>query len=398
MSHNSDGGGYRSIAFLSATLFAAAGYLHFSGIALSQVHDAAPVSAVARSADVPVALPKHAYWLSREFRPGDMRLVDIVGAGDVMMGSRDQGLNPDLHADADIVSVVGGDLAAIFKRADVAFVNLEGPLYDGDEASSKDCGHCYAFRVPTAYAQLLSQLGVHAVSLANNHSGDYGEEGRASTLATLRFHHIGYFGLDREAGRTADVALKDGTEAGMVSFAPNNDTLDINDLDAEARIVRSLKSTHRIVIVSFHGGAEGEQYEHVAEGHAYFHGEDRGDVLRFAHNAIDAGADIVIGQGPHVPRALEIYRGHLIAYSLGNFWTYGAIDTSAVRGDGPVLEAWLAPDGTVAGFAIHSTEQHDSGVPHLDPANDAEQLILQLTRSDFPDTAAALDAAEHAQD
>ena len=96
-----------------------------------------------------------------------------------------------------------------------------------------------------------------------------------------------------------------------------------------------------------------------APGHAFFDGEDRGDVLAFAHNAVDAGADIVIGQGPHVPRALELYRGHLIAYSLGNFWTYGAIDTTAVRGDGPSLEAWLAPDGTVAGFAIHSTDQHE---------------------------------------
>ena len=84
-----------------------------------------------------------------------------------------------------------------------------------------------------------------------------------------------------------------------------------------------------------------------------FDGEDRGDVVRFAHAAIDAGADIVIGQGPHVPRAVELYRGHLIAYSLGNFWTYEGVMNYAVSGLGPVLEAWLAPDGTVAGLAIH---------------------------------------------
>jgi hypothetical protein len=64
-----------------------------------------------------------------------------------------------------------------------------------------------------------------------------------------------------------------------------------------------------------------------------------------------------------------------------------------VRGDGPVIEAWLAPDGTVAGFAIHSTAQHDGNVPALDPSDDAEQHVLALTRSDFPQTAARLDAA-----
>ena len=222
----------------------------------------------------------------------------------------------------------------LFARADIAFANLEGPLYDGEEPTDNFCGHCYAFRSPTSYVRFLAQLGLGAVSLANNHSADYGDAGRASTLAVLRANRIGAFGLDRDDARSADMTLRDGTQAALISFAPNSGTLDINDFDTEARLIRALKATHRIVVVSFHGGAEGFEYAHVEAGHAGFKGEDRGDVLRFAHTAVDAGADIVIGQGPHVPRALELYRGHLIAYSLGNFWTYGAIDTSAVRGEG----------------------------------------------------------------
>ena len=390
-----DPGGHFIFGIIAALLFIAAAILHLSGVSLSPLHNAlifhrqAPPKRVAA-----FVAPAHYFWLSRDFSPGDPGLVDVVGAGDVMMGSRDQGLDPDIDAANDVSELVGEAIPAIFHRADIAFVNLEGPLYDGDDPPAKTCAHCYVFRSPTSYARLLAQLGVSAVSLANNHAGDYGDAGRATTIAALQANHIGYFGLDRDDARIAERTLKSGDRAAIVSFAPNTGTLDINDPDAEARLIRDLKASHRIVVVSFHGGGEGKDYEHVVAGHVFFDGEDRGDVVAFAHSAIDAGADIVIGQGPHVPRALELYRGHLIAYSLGNFWTYGGIDTSAARGAGPVLEAWLAPDGTLAGFAIHSTEQHEMGVPRPDPEGDAERRILALTRADFPETAARLDKAQ----
>ncbi len=400
-------GELRGIAALSAIVFGVVAYGHCAGIVLSPQPSAArdvPQAAVTRRTKELAAperlrhFPEHLFWLSRAFRPGDPRLVDVVGAGDIMMGSPDYGLNPALRPDVNASLLVGGNIAAVFRRADIAFANLEGPLYDGDGAPSKDCDHCYTFRSPTYYARYLAQLEIRAVSLANNHSGDYGETGRDSTIAALRDNGIGSFGLDRDGARVAEFTLADGTRAALVSFAPNAGTLDINDPNTETGIIRSLKKSYAIVIVSFHGGGEGDDYSHVADAREYFHGEDRGNVVEFAHTAIDAGADIVIGQGPHVPRALEIRHGHLIAYSLGNFWTYGAIDTSAIRGAGPVLEAWLAPDGTIAGFAIHSTEQRGFGVPRLDPAKDAEHAMLALTRADFPATAAMLDSAERTRE
>jgi hypothetical protein len=387
-----DPGGHFIFGLAAAALFAVAAVVHLSAISLSPLHRATLPHAH-RQVPKRVAaahLPAHFFWLSREFQPGNTRLIDVVGAGDIMMGSRDQGLDPDIDAANDASELVTERVASIFRRADIAFANLEGPLYDGDDPPAKVCGHCYVFRSPTAYAKILAQLGISAVSLANNHSGDYGDEGRASTIAALDANHIGYFGLDQDGARVAERSLKSGARAAIVSFAPNTGTLDINDPDAAARLIRRLKRTHDIVVVSFHGGAEGEDFAHVVAGHAFFDGEDRGDVMAFAHRAIDAGADIVIGQGPHVPRALEIYRGRLIAYSLGNFWTYGAIGTAAARGAGPVLEAWLAPDGTIAGFAIHSTEQRTTGLPRLDPDGDAERRILDLTRSDFPGTGTML--------
>jgi capsule synthesis protein PGA_cap len=360
-----------------------------------------PAAVVAANAQAPLKLqpgvggadaryPETQIWLSTAYHPGDSRLTDIVGAGDVMMGSISSGLNPALKPGVDVASLVGSDLAGIFRHADVAFVNLEGPLYEGGQGTGKDCAQCFAFHGPTFYAGILHSLGVDVVSLANNHSGDYGEAGRDSTMAALRANGIAYGGLDRDGARAGEMVLPNGKKVALVAFAPNNGTLNINDLPRAADIVRDLKKTHDLVMVSFHGGGEGWTYVHVAKGPEMFVGENRGNVTLFAHTVIDAGADIVIGQGPHVPRAVEVYRGHLIAYSLGNFWTYSGVQTYAVSGLGPVLEAWVAPDGQIAGFTIHSTRQAGLGVPHLDPLDEASRYMLYLTKSDFPATAVLL--------
>jgi poly-gamma-glutamate capsule biosynthesis protein CapA/YwtB (metallophosphatase superfamily) len=337
-----------------------------------------------------VRYPEQQIWLSATYKPGDARLTDIVGAGDVMMGSIGAGLNPALKPGVDVASLVGNELAGIFRHADVAFVNLEGPLYEGGQGTGKSCAQCFAFHGPTFYAGVLRSFGIDVVSLANNHSGDYGEAGRDSTMAALRANGITFGGLDRDDARTGEMVLPNGKKVGFIAFAPNNGTLNINDLTRAAQLVRDLKKTHDLVMVSFHGGGEGWTYVHVAKGSETFVGENRGNVTLFAHTVIDAGADIVIGQGPHVPRALEVYRGHLIAYSLGNFWTYAGVQTYAVSGMGPVLEAWVAPDGAIAGFTIHSTRQAGLGVPHLDPLDEAARYMLYLTKSDFPGSYALL--------
>ena len=342
---------------------------------------------------IPAPPPGAKLWFSTEYQPGDSRLVDVVAGGDVMMGSIDADLNSAIKPHVDAATLIGDALAATFRHADVAFVNLEGPLYDGPEHTAKDCDRCFSFRSPRFYADVLASLHISAVSLANNHSGDFGEAGRVSTMAELRARGIGFGGLDRDGERAATVLLKDGRDAAVIAFAPNSGTLDINDIPAAAERIRALKKSHALVIVSFHGGGEGWDRVHVVDGDEEFAGEDRGNVVAFAHAAIDAGADIVIGQGPHVPRAVEIYRNHLIAYSLGNFWTYEGVMTYAVSGLGPVLEAWLAPDGTIAGFTIHSTRQAGLGVPHLDSDDEAARYVYYLTKSDFPGTGAKLDGA-----
>lgn len=338
----------------------------------------------------PAPPPGTQLWLSQQYKAGDPHLISIVAGGDVMMGARDIALNPAIVPGVDAASLIGTNLATLFRRADLAFVNLEGVLYDGDEPGTKaGCTRCYSFRSPRYYADVLASLRLSAVSLANNHSGDYAA-GRATTMAELKKRGIGFAGLDQDGARYATLALRDGRQAAMVGFAPNDGTLDINAIDDAAKLVRTLKATHAVVVVWFHGGGEGWDHAHIPRGHEEFAGEDRGDVIGFSHAMIEAGADIVIGSGPHVPRAFEIYRGHLIAYSLGNFWTYDGVSVAEVRGLGPVIEAWLAPDGSIAGLTLHSTRQTGTGVPRLDPADEAAKYAYHLTRSDFPDTAAML--------
>ena len=339
--------------------------------------------------DLPAA-PAKQIWLSKTVQPGDASLIDFVAAGDTMMGSTSAGLNPAIRPGVDVATLIGADLAGIFRHADISFLNLEGPLYDGKDSSGKDCANCFAFHSPTFYAGIFANLGIDVANMANNHSGDYGEPGRAATMAALKANGIAFDGLDRDGARAAELLLPGGKRAAIIGFAPNSGTLNLNDLPKAQALVRELKKTHDLVIVSFHGGAEGWANVHVTGKTETYVGENRGNVVAFAHSVIDAGADLVIGHGPHVPRAVEIYKNHLIAYSLGNFWTYDGVMNYAVSGLGPVLEAWIAPDGSIAGFTIHSTRQAGLGVPRLDPVDEAARYVFYLTKTDFPATHAVL--------
>jgi len=118
----------------------------------------------------------------------------------------------------------------------------------------------------------------------------------------------------------------------LIAFAPFANANDMLDMEQAAQTIEALAGRSDVVIVSMHAGAEGEEALRLPFAHEYYHGEDRGDSVAFAHRLIDAGADLIIGHGPHVPRALELYRDRLIAYSLGNFCTYYGIRITGLNG------------------------------------------------------------------
>jgi poly-gamma-glutamate capsule biosynthesis protein CapA/YwtB (metallophosphatase superfamily) len=306
----------------------------------------------------------------------------VASVGDIMLGST----FPDTTG-ASLPPEDGAHLldevAPALKSADLAIGNLEGPLYDGTEPSAK-CAHkaegtCYAFRVPVRYAKLLADAGFAAMGVANNHAKDFGPAGQQSSIIALTAVGIAQSGAP---GVVAHMTVK-GKKVSYVAFATYPQFNNALDVDVATSLIQDETKLADYVIVSFHGGAEGADRQHVPVGHEMFLGEDRGDLRTFTHAMIDAGAALVFGHGPHVVRGMEIYKGHLIAYSLGNFATYGHINMKGVNGLSLVLAARLAKDGSFLGGTIYPVYQEYPGGPHTDPKGRVLDVVRLLSQADF---------------
>jgi hypothetical protein len=292
--------------------------------------------------------------------------------GDVMMGSA-----PELPADGG-ASYFKGVSGAI--RADVALANLEGTL--STEGSSK-CGagssSCFAFRTPPSYARWLRRAGFTILNLANNHAADFGEAGETQTLRALAGQRL------LHTGRPGEITVQTvrGIRVAVLGFAPYPWAQSLLDIGAAKRLVAQARVRADVVVVTMHAGAEGTAHQHVRPGTETFLGEDRGNPLAFAHAVVDAGADLVVGSGPHVLRGLEWYRGKLIAYSLGNFGGYGAFVLSGPLGVTAILRVELRGDGRIVAARLVAVRLVGAGVPKLDPTGRAFSLARSLSRSDF---------------
>ncbi|HEY7547141.1 MAG TPA: CapA family protein, partial [Blastocatellia bacterium] len=239
--------------------------------------------------------------------------------------------------------------------------------------------NCYAFRVPTRYGRYLKEAGFDVMSLANNHAMDFGAEGRASSARTLDALGIAHSGA---VGDIARLTAK-GKRIALIAFATYPTSYNLNDLESAKKLVSDLAAANDIVIVSFHGGAEGASRQRVPYSAEMFFGENRGDLRRFSRAMIDVGADLVIGHGPHVVRGMEVYGNRLIAYSLGNFATYGRFSLTGPLGLSLILQVRLRMDGAFAGGKIHAVKQEKPGGPRLDPQGAIIPLVRQLSIEDF---------------
>jgi poly-gamma-glutamate capsule biosynthesis protein CapA/YwtB (metallophosphatase superfamily) len=222
------------------------------------------------------------------------------------------------------------------------------------------------------------------MSLANNHAGDFGDAGRASTRQVLDDLEIKYVGSDRGKFATTIIDVR-GTRVGLVGFAHNDIVPNVNDLAFARQLVSELKTQSDIVIVSFHGGGEGVDHQHVLPFGTteIFYKEPRGDLRAFTHNVIDAGADLVLGHGPHVLRGMEIYKGRLIAYSMGNFCTYGVFSLHDETSLTAVFQIKLGLDGRFLSGQLVPGRQNKAGGPIPDPTGEAIHVLQRLSAADF---------------
>ena len=303
--------------------------------------------------------------------------IRIAAVGDMMLGTD----YPENHLpDDDGVSFLS-HVTPILAGADITFGNLEGVLLDGGEPGKK-CSNpnaCYLFRSPSRYVKHFVNAGFDVLSLANNHARDFGEEGRLASMETLAAAGIHHSGLEGDfASFTANEL-----DVVLLAFAVTKNSNMMLDYDFAAEIVADHAKHHDIVIVSFHGGAEGRNVTRLPFAEEEYFDEPRGDVVKFSRMMIDAGADLILGHGPHVVRAIERYKNRLIAYSLGNFATYYGISVEGIKGFGPILAVTLDGEGNFVEGKIHSTIQLRPDGPSIDDRDRALNLMRSLSLLDF---------------
>ena len=314
--------------------------------------------------------------------PSEKRIT-FAAAGDTMMGTALR-KGPTGLAPGDGQSLFA-HVKDLFAAADVAFLNLEGPLAD-DLPQTKcrpDSVSCYAFRTPTRYVAALESASIDVVSCANNHAMDVGVAGMNATLDTLDGAGI------RHAGRYGDTALLDvrGTRVAFVAAHSGSCCVNVNRVSEVFAAVQQAKAKADLVVLSMHAGAEGARHRHVPGKAERAYGEWRGDVKNLARAAIDAGADLVLGHGPHVLRAMEVYRGRLIVYSLGNFMGYKQFGLrGGFGGTTVILQAELADNGVLVSARLHPIAMDSNSVPRPDPKGLGLQHVRELSKQDFPRT------------
>ncbi len=315
------------------------------------------------------------------------RKIMITGVGDIMLGTSfpsSKYLPPQNNPFLLLESV-----ADTLSSSDITFGNLEGSFLNNGEPSKKckDTILCYLFRMPEKYVSALTASGFDILSLANNHFGDFGLAARNRTMAILDSVGIFYGGLTEHPWT---IFKRDSVLYGFCAFAPNAGTVNINEISEAGKIVRKLADICDIVIVSFHGGAEGSDYQNVPKTVEMFHGESRGDVYNFAHSMIDNGADVVFGHGPHVTRSIEVYKDRFISYSLGNFCTYGRFNLAGPNGFAPIVKIIVDSSGRFLSGRVIPVYQSWTGGVLIDSSRRVINKIQELLAIDFPDAVIAV--------
>ncbi|SBT52623.1 CapA family protein [Micromonospora narathiwatensis] len=312
------------------------------------------------------------------------KAVSLAATGDVIMGNAPSRLPANGGK-----GFFDGVKAAL--KGDLVMGNLEEPLTEdtGTGKCAADATNCYQFRAPPGYAAHLRSAGFQLLNQANNHGYDYGPRGYENTQAALEEHGLKHTGAP---GEITVVEVK-GVKVAVLGFSSYPWSNSLTDIEAAKKVVALATEQADLVVVQVHMGAEGSDKTHVKPGTEMFYGENRGDPIRFSHAVIDAGADLVVGHGPHVLRGMEFYKGRLIAYSLGNFAGGGnSLNSSGRLGWGGVLKVSLAADGSFVDGEFTSTVMNGAGRPAIDSQHRGLGLVRQMSQADFPKSGARLDS------
>ncbi|MFT6215447.1 MAG: poly-gamma-glutamate capsule biosynthesis protein CapA/YwtB (metallophosphatase superfamily) [Roseivirga sp.] len=314
----------------------------------------------------------------------------IKAVGDIMLGS----YTPRTVLPKGNGEIFAASIATYLDSADITFGNLEGVFVTDDIAprkcskESREAGRCYEFGMPENLAPALKDMHFSVLSMDNNHNSDYGEEGVTFTKKVLDKTGIAY------AAKKAPIILNiKGKKVGVAAFGHSGVSYKVSDLAIAQQVISDLNEKCDLIIVSFHGGAEGRDAQHVQDTTETYYGENRGNLIRFAKTVIDAGADVVIGHGPHVLRGMDLYKDKLIVYSLGNFLTHGNVNIRDVMGKSAIMDIEIDLEtGNLVDGTIIPTKQIDRGVAVYDSEGKAIELIKSLSEADFEESQLKINA------
>ncbi|MEG4341959.1 CapA family protein [Microcoleus sp. A003_D6] len=275
------------------------------------------------------------------------------------------------------------------KGADILFGNFESTMTDYPYSSKAGGGRMlFAFRTPPSYAKIFKDVGFDILNVANNHSYDFNEQGFKDTIKNIDSNGM------KAVGKRDQIVYQNvkGVNVAFIGFSNYGEVHNsLLELKAGAEIVKKAKQNADIVVISVHAGAEGTGALNVRNKNELFYGENRGNMVLFSRTMIDAGADLILGHGPHVTRAMELYKGKLIAYSLGNFLGYRTLSTAGALGQSLILDVKMTPQGNFVSGKIIPIQLDRQGIPSVDNNFKTVGLIRRLTKSDFPNSGLTID-------
>ena len=335
---------------------------------------------------IPDILKEELFFNAFNYDSLRVRVISIISVGDIMPGTN---YPSEKYLPSDCSSLFD-PVRDVLVDADVTIGNLEG-VFSSVGGTPKNCKNpetCYVFRMPDEYAECIKDAGFDILGTANNHVNDFGITGRKNTARQLKKSGFKFAGF---RSHPFTIYETKGVKIGFCSFAPHTGTMNFKDYEEASRLVEKLSASTDLVVVNFHSGAEGKDHQHITREDEVFLGHNRGNVYLFSRKMIDAGADLVVGHGPHVVRALDFYKGKLIAYSLGNFCTYARFNLSGPNANAPALKVWLSEKGEFKKARIFSFSQYGEGGPVPDPDGQAIIRMRYLTEIDIPEAPLKID-------